>query len=359
MALRSKLPYQIRYALDCLCIYSSEYSLRFVENPELLDTLVEYMQDCLSRIETKNEKFYTYRELYEFETMALEGLQPGTGTFDTVKELAEQLCAVGLILRNASIHPENLAFMSVNQGLISIIYQTLNLPIPEELEDEEDRGLCTVPLCHVLEHRKNALMTLSCIGARVEIPDIKTAQLILKVCADFISEKNMYYVYPATDALAKLYLSSRNQQLFSQCDGLAGLCVDLLRLMPSNGFTYDTTPQQMALWELAMLILCTTVTIVDHSLQRSIIKIPGFLTIMLKLSKRPFSPPYFRAPLELLQQFVGIRERAFKTWLLCGRLVVPFRELEEKVLLMMVVAQRDGDLWMVSLILDFLADFGG
>jgi hypothetical protein len=42
--------------------------------------------------------------------------------------------------------------------------------------------------------------------------------------------------------------------------------LSLLDILPGKGFTYETTPNQMALWELVMLILPVLTTIVKGDL---------------------------------------------------------------------------------------------
>jgi hypothetical protein len=359
MSLKSGLNYEVKFALDTLVIYSAELGLKFTECIELLDTLIDFMFTCIDLQfgHIKPQKMYTYRELYEIETMTLQGLQANCGgTFDAKQQLTEKFCSAGLILRNSCLVPENLLFLCKSQRFHQLLFETINLPIPEEIDSfllSTKDFLTTYPLFSSLEHRKNAIVTLSSIGAHVILPNQQTADTIVGICTDFISEEDIYYVYPAVDSLAKLLLNTQNHTLISQTN-LTPLVQELLKILPQKGFTYETTPNQMALWELVMMIIHVLSTVlVGESLQK-IIKLHGFTSTVLNLSKRPIAPPKYRPPPELLSQFMGIRERAFETYLTAMKSLE--KNIQELLLTKMLFAQRDGDYFMVKLILESLSD---
>jgi hypothetical protein len=362
-ALKSKQTYQIRYALDTLSIYSSEFKLLFSECPDLLDTLAEYMIELYCELipDTKTmSRFYTYRELFEMEHMTNHYLQDDSEpTIDKKKQLHEQLTGIGLVFRNASLLPENQLLMAENTLVIQMALKTLSFPVPETTEYIFNHPYSTpvsLPIFTTLEHRKNALILLSNLAQHMSLPDEETTQWIVDVCRDFISELDVYYVYPAIDVLARLFLKQENLQLISECEGILPLCEDLLQLLPANGFSFETTPNQMAQYELVLMVLCNLVYCVGESHQKRIVEFPGFFQILRNCSRRPIAPPMFRPPPELLSQFFAVRERSFKTYMYCRRRYGVFREVEKEMVEWMYRAQREGDQWMVVMIVDFLSD---
>lgn len=368
--LKSRLDFHVRYALDTLLIYSSENTLRFDSFPELLDTMCEFMLEVFYKVypiknQQSTQRFYTYKELYELEFISNSYLQDNCDeTLCTLKQHVEELCAMGLILRNVSLVAENQPILSKHVYFLQLIYKTLDTPVPDKLkayfDGDSSSFPVTVPFFNTLELRKNALLSLSCIANEIQLPDKETAQLILSICSDFISELDMYYVYPAVDTLARLYLNPCNLALFSECNDLKELSNYLLKLLPQRGFTYDTTPNQMAQYELVLMVLCTTVQMVDEELQRQIIELPYFLNQIGHLAKRPITVGLHmrQPPPELINQFFPARERAFKTYLQMKRIVTPQHKLEKELMMdWMYRAEREGDTWMVQLIVEFMAEF--
>ncbi|KAJ3254719.1 hypothetical protein HK103_006871 [Boothiomyces macroporosus] len=363
MSLKSKMPLQVKFALDCLSIYSAEFNLKFAEYPDLLNSLVYHMEDCLKKSteNRSNDKFYSYKELFEYEWNSISQLQDNcVGSIDVVKNLMEEATTIGLILRNASMHPENHALMSQKEDLVQMLFWTLNLPVPEaiaHLDKSVSGTILSYPVFHVLEHRKNAVIILSNIGHNITIPNDKYAQLLIDVCTDFISEANTYYVYPATDLLARVLLQSTNQILIGACSKLLDLANVLLKNLPWTGLPIDAQPSQLALWELTMLNLNSIIGLAPAEQKSEIIAIPSLMKVLYLLSKRPVAQ--YAVPPELLMQFTGIRERSFRTYIECTRFSGKHsKKIETELLQRMVIAQRDQEAWLVAQILDFLSDYG-
>ncbi|KAJ3322499.1 hypothetical protein HDV06_003043 [Boothiomyces sp. JEL0866] len=363
MSLKSKMPLQVKFALDCLSIYSAEFNLKFPDYPELLNSLVYHMDDCLKKSteNRSNEKFFSYKELFEYEWNSVSQLQDSCeGSIDVLKNLMEEATSIGLILRNASMHPENHALMSGKEDLVNILFWTLNLPVPEKiahLDKSNSTTILSYPVFHVLEHRKNAVIVLSNIGHNVTIPNDKYAQLLINVCSDFISEANTYYVYPATDLLARVLLQSTNQMLIGSCKNLLELANVLLKNLPWTGLPVDALPSQLALWELSMLNLNSIIGLASAEQKSKIIAIPSLMKVLYLLSKRPVAQ--YGVPPELLMQFAGIRERSFRTYIECIRFSGKHsKKIEAELLQRMVLAQRDQETWLVAQILEFLSDYG-
>jgi hypothetical protein len=360
-ALKSGLTYHVKYALDTLLIYSAEFLLNFTECSELLDSLIDYLSDCIFQLfDRKSFKFYSYRELFEIESFCSNSLQSESlSTFNSKIQLSDGACAASLILRNCCLNAENYGYLANNHRFHTLIFKLINLPIPEEMEHywESCKTFFTnCPPFSTLEHRKNALLILSCIGNVVKIPDQKTADIVMRVCIDFASEKDLYYVYPAIDSISKLLLSPANHSLIAESNDLIKLTKALIETLPQKGFTYDTTPNQLALWELAMLIISILVTIVQRHTLDEMLSIPGFMQTLMNLSKRPFGPPQYRPPNDILIQFAGIRERSCRTFLQCLRIKGSSKELEDQLVTRMFYAQRDQESWMVTMIANFLSE---
>jgi hypothetical protein len=361
MSLKSGVAVEVRYALDNLMIYSSEFALKLSDHPEMLDTLIDFMEVTRNYLfPSKNSKFYTYKELYEMEDFSQNSLQSGClKTFNGFLEANEKFLAGGMILRNSCLVPDNFGLLTKNIRFHYLMFDLLDVPIPKELEDfysSRKEQLISYPSVCALEQRKNAIISLSTIASHVRLPDQQTTDTIMKVLADFIQEQDLYYVYPSVEILSKLLLTPTNHQYIVETStDLAQVVLSLLDILPGKGFTYETTPNQMALWELVMLILSVLTTIVKGDLIQKFVSIPGFKSIMLTLSKRPVSSPKYRPPQELLQQFSGVRERAFEIYLILARMGKRDQEL---LLTKMLFAHRDGDAWLVKMIVDFLSDDG-
>jgi hypothetical protein len=336
-------------------------SLDFETCPDLLDTLVEFMTELYCELfpKTDGNRFYSYRELFEMEHMSNQYFYEDCGTtIDLLKQKQEFLIGIGLILRNASLHVKNQNMMADNIPLLHLAIKTLNVAIPLVFEEWINDRLeipTTFPVCTTLEHRKNALIMLSSLAHKFKLPDIETTQLIVDVCQDFTSEVDMYYVYPCVDLLSKLMLHPQNLDMMAKCDGIVLLCGNLLKQLPSGGFTYDTTPNQMAQYELSLMVLCNISLAVDELIQKEIVSLPGFLKIIRNCAKRPVPPMHFRPPPELVHQFFAVRERSFRAYLIlskqCGRRQTVDKELIE----WMYRSQKEGDQWMVVMIADYLS----
>ncbi|KAI8896214.1 hypothetical protein BC833DRAFT_598498 [Globomyces pollinis-pini] len=356
MALKSGLTYQIRYGLDVLTIYSSEFQFRIQEYPPILDTLVILMKSTLAKLEMKpNQKFLTYRELFEIESTIQTSFQANyESSLDENKWLMEQTCAIGLILRNATLLPDNQFTMSKNVNFITIIFQTLNLPISSELESlTNPYGSLpiTLPTTNVLEHRKNSLIMLSNIANYVILPNQEMANLIVQVCTDYISETDNYYVNPALDVLGKLLTIHENQVLIGNSIHVQELCTIIFSQLPTQGFSFDATPHLLTQWELMMMILSTIVSVLSNLDKQELSK-KQYIQQLKFLASRPKYQTTYPPALELQQQFASIRERAFRTFIELGK-----DSIEEDMVRFLFLASKNGDIWMVTIILEYLSKF--
>jgi hypothetical protein len=357
----SRLDLEVRYALDNLLISSSDFSLRLSECPPLLNSLLDYFFECLEKyiaISGTNWIFLDYKSLFELEQLTKSSFQANSdSTFDDLKALGEKLIIIATIFRNASLNPENVEIMGKHPGFSNAVYMMFKFPIPQDIYDywtsgDVDLILSCTPL-YALEFRKCGLILLSNLGLYFTIEDESTMQLIVDVCSDFIMEKDTSYVYPAIDALAHLWVMPKNQATISELKNIPHLCERLMRLLPTRYFTYDISQSQLAMYELVMLVLCTLVTTLRGQAQTEVCALPGLIPLMLTLSKRP---PIPGIQLEIIQQFWSVRERAFKSYLTACKATNTGKQIEQYLTMLMIFAQRDGDNWMINMILEFLAD---
>ena len=362
LSLISRLDLEVRYALDNLVIYSSENDLLFPQCAQLFNSLVEFFFEVMDKLygNTKPCKFYNVKTLNEIESVSTNVFQ--SDCIPTVVEhrvLMDRLVVISMIFRNSSMNPENLEIMAKHPGFAKAVILLLNIPIPQEfvefLENGDVDSVTTASPCNTLEHRKNAIIILSNIGSMFPIENIPTMQLIYDVCTDFISEKDGAYLYPAVDCLARLLIDVNHQLFLAEIENLPSLVDVLLALLPTRAFSYDTLSPQMAIYELVMLILCI-VTLVARGPARVSIITKQLKQQMLALSKRP--PSGFRVmPIEIIREFWSVRERALRIYLVCLKGARLTEEVERDLVMMMSIAQRDGDMWMSAAILEFLLDY--
>ena len=352
---------EVRFALDTLVIYSSEEDLFLAQCPQLLNSLVEYFFEVMNKLyaSCKAQRFYDYKTLYEMETLSNEVFQGSSeATIDEKGMLANKLAMLSMIFRNCSMIPDNVDLMGKHPGFAKVVILMLKVPVPIELEDffenPETHIAQSLP-CTTLEHRKNAVIVLSNIGGMFPIPNPPTLQLITSVCKDFISETDTAYVYPAVDCLAKIFIDAGNQAKIADLDGIQFLVEGLLLLIPTKAFPYEASKPLMALYELVMLLLCIITSNIRGGTREKVMT-KQFAQHMLILSKRPAINYRATIPIEIVREFWSVRERALRIYLTCIKGKKLGDLVQTELILMMSIAQRDGDLWMSAAILEFMLD---
>lgn len=357
LVLRSRLPAQIKYGLDSLLCFSKDGGLRFGEYPGILDTIVEFCLEMLGvgkDIEDPlvQSPFVTYGVLFEAEFTATNTLQPFCSrTLDPVKINREYALVASLILRNASMVAENFSVIGKHEGWKRLVFWSVRPPIPPDLAlfiSPVDVVITTLSPTPILEHRKNALVSLSSLGHFVELGSQNRADMVLEMCVDFI--RSDIYSYAALDCLARLLLNPLNLVHFSGCRHQADLILSLIELLPPS-FSLSASSERLAEWELSMLVLSTFIA---NSTDQSIADVAGLRSRLFAMTKRPPN----KSP-EAFGQLQGLRERAMKSLLVILNISGAFSasgkfdlEWEQKLLEFSISSHQQGEVWLSVLILE-------
>ena len=350
---------EVKFALDQMVIYSFENEFLVARQQHLFNTLVQYTFEVMEKLYSgrSNDLFYGYKDLFELECMGNSVFQKDC--LPTIVEsnvLADRMGVLGVLFRNLSMVAENVEILAKHPGFSKIVILMLNLPLPQEAVEFLEGGDGCVVTCgriDCLEHRKNAVIILQNIASEYKVENVETMNLIINICKDFISEPNHCYVYPSVDLLAKLLINVQHQQFLLEVEGIVELVEMVLELLPIKAFAYETAQTQMALYELVMLVLCV-LTNLSH-MEKSQIITKHLSHRMLALSKRPLST--IRMPIEIIKEFWSVRERALRIYLDCLKYLRMSLENEKELVMMMSIAQREGDLWMSAAILEFLVEY--
>jgi hypothetical protein len=367
IALQSKLPLQIRYALDSLLTISAEYSLRFQEYPQLLSTLVSFAQDSLSIPKlnkgsiVKQEKrkgFLGYKELFEADWTILFSVQGDCVSTISQSSLQRDYSLIsGMILRNTSLLPDNQVMMGGFQPYSDYLLSLLDLPAPDHVYDlldgTKDEPISSVTPTGILEHRKNALISLAALGHCISLPNVEKLNQIIEMCIDFIQVENSPYVYPAVDCLARLLINPKNQNLFGSAERLSELVQCLLKLLPSSGFYLSAPLPQLAEWELSLMIIGSLIGLAEDDIQAEIFRIPKFSRIMFNLCRRP--PAHGLRPgvgQEVFGHLQSLRERSLRALLasLKYRKGGMTKKWEQELLEYAIIMHQQGEPWIATII---------
>ncbi|KAI8819955.1 uncharacterized protein EV422DRAFT_532941 [Fimicolochytrium jonesii] len=300
MSLRSGIEHEIRWALDLLLVASSKKSglkIPLQDCPELLWVICHLVTSWMESCEVPDSP-QGYRSLAS--TIGQEHLRVGKRkkrTFDVMDADEDRALVGSMILRNISFGEVGLT-MAGDKIFLETLQKMLTI------QTGETRGASAA-----LEHRKNALIILSNIGGRISFPVGDSVQIILDVLSDFLDDLDTPYAFPALEALAKVTLTYQNADLAAETDldKLALLCERLLLALPTDGLKMDATPEDLASWEMASIAL-HNLTQSNDSIKLRLVHIPGFITLMLRLSIPPSSD--LHPSLTLPQSTRGVSQMA-------------------------------------------------
>lgn len=340
MAISSRLPMQIQFALDVLLISSHESALKFNTAPDLLTNLVDFFNEIIIKClpmqkQVKSEKvksehqiekikneipsaakedLFSYSNELESERVNAAKLQGNTrSSLDHQAKRCDYLAAIGLIFRNASFDNDNLQIMTAHNGFRSLLFDCLDLPSKYGPFSYGESLFCTEAYPKTLEHRKNALVCLSNLGRQVPLESVEQANLVMRVCQDFIAEESGTYTYTALEVLSRLYVYQPNQFYFDQCNYHASLTHTLLKLLPWCGFTISPIFSTADLAEYELLMALLTCLITPNHLSEILEKSPELPRIMNNLFKKPIVQGARLPPQsDVLAQFMSIRERSLR-----------------------------------------------
>lgn len=252
MGLESRLDFEIKYAIDVLVIYSAEQALSFKQAPYLLNALLELMKDSLAHeIESLSPGvFVSYEKLLELSKCMNDR---GVGN----SKHSEWSLGIGLILRNASFHPENQGLLSQHSKLHEILFWTLNLPIPASIIESYEKNSMFMREFSTLEQRKNSLVTLSNIAHLFHLT-LDMGPLLIETLADFIPGE---YEYIALDVLSKLLLLEPNHRVIAACS-LLDLMANIMKLLPRT-WPIEPSQDELATYELSLVCVFTLCTLLN------------------------------------------------------------------------------------------------
>jgi hypothetical protein len=278
------------------------------------------MKDTLQQIipeEAPSPTFESYAKLFELESNMAERM--------SLNEVDHRAVTIGLIFRNASFHPENQVLISTHPGVLELLNATLNIPLPRKVSAEFDAGLSFTSTYHSLEHRKNAIITLSNISHTLVLKTQMT-RLLLLVCEDFLDTP---YEYPILDLLSKLLLKEANQRVICN-DGVDSLTEKLLRLLPTV-WPSEPTHDELSSWELILVILLSLTSFSPPKESKK----------LFQLCRKPLGP---HGP-----QFDTQREK-------CINILKQMRVGEFDLIVLMRSSMALGDHWMALLCSHILVD---
>jgi hypothetical protein len=368
MCLKSRLPAHIQYVLDFLTIISFEQIMFVKEFPEILLSLVDFLDELVPEPgkDQVHASSYSYLELFEMEYYAASTLQSNSfSSIDREKIPRDYILAIVLILRNCCSIPDNQRYLcSAEVKLIPILIRLLSLAVPKEMQDildPETEFQPTHTYYQLLEHRKNVIVILATLGPYIKLPDVKTSSLLMNICCDFIGEESGSYTYQALDALVRLWLIVENVSLFEQLPEIqVKLLEALVHNLPYTGLTFQASSSVLAELELTLVLATQIISSAPPSLVQEFLKISNISRIFFNLHRRPpipfkgsATPNQFEA---FFAQFRPMRERSLKI------LLVLVEEMDaascmfwkKELMLTGLKAQQDGEFWIFSLLFDFL-----
>lgn len=328
MQLKSGLDTEIAHALNTLSIISSDQYTNFslVNDPELITVMVDMLEDCLKKFKfvENDEDIISFAKLYDMEMDDFEQVYAPTIHGKTLKEeekVKNRSLCLGNIFRNLSFIPENQDLFAKDERLLQAILNTLKIqcdshyfqdrdnikndissmqnkdmiPYSFELSPmnsgsstlSKDQLYSETATC-VLEHRKNGIIFFSNISAYVNLPNEEFTKTLITILEDVVmNSDDIFYTYPALEAVGKLGIMDKNK------DQLSSVPIDwydifkyTLNLLPQEGLTLDIEPEDVALIEMVMLNLYNICSF-DDDLKIKIANHHSFIATMLKFTLYP------------------------------------------------------------------------
>ncbi|KAJ3273098.1 hypothetical protein HK104_004330 [Borealophlyctis nickersoniae] len=181
--------------------------------------------------------------------------------------------------------------------------------------------------------RKNAIVILSNIGLYVQFDNVELSNAALDTLTDVISDPSGNYRYTALEALAKLTLIDANWDMITHLANqtstrLYRVVRSVLGTLPTAGLTCDATPEELAAWEMASLVIYNLASVEDR-IRYALVRTPGFVTLMVKLCRRPTAdvvrvqstttPASKNTQQQQSAQFAPICRRSMRTLVECAR----------------------------------------
>ena len=293
MSLKSLLDSEIKYAVDTLLALSFQKQANLVlqKIPHLVSAFMNAFAKSLEAafgVLHKSKKHAStidtsYADLFEEEIQEIDDFQVDCEpTFQNPRIMhAERAVVMGTILTNFSFYTENGTFLATLQSFLLLLDRLLilvSLPRRSPLL----QGL-TPRQAGLLDHRKNLVTLISNMGAQFVIPT-SSGQVLCDLLRDFLAYPESPYAYTALEALAKLSLLDQNREIFVTLGGLEEIIYLTSQRLPSQGLTLNATPETVAAWELASLLIYNLSDMGDDTVRAIITSTPGLLGALVRIA---------------------------------------------------------------------------
>ena len=296
MSLRSRLDTEVKYALDALLAisYQKQFLLSFAKLPKLLRSLLDIFEICMCEafgapplssnrqgLKRPGSAFMTYADLFvaeEREMINWESLESPNTLVDDRTANAERLTTIITLLSNFSFHTENAQVFSQDSRLKKLICRLVWIITYPELPI---KGFGYRKAGYLL-HRKNLVLFFSNVANLWHL-STESGPIHIHLLLDFMKTKEINYGHLALEALAKLSLVDTNYDSFVSYEEPEQLIALTLEYLPMEGLHLDATPETIAGWELASLLLANTTGLSDNGIMKCIVDGPGSLQHIFRL----------------------------------------------------------------------------
>ena len=259
----------------------------------------------------KKENQSTFIELFQSEWNEMHEFTENSTTILNEKLIhSERAISIATLFRNFTFQPENAMYLASH----SLFSKVLNYIVLLDMSIVKSaQGISSfqmsVKQSNLLEHYKNLIVILSNIGTRYILSKTHYTYYT-NLLIDFLSVKESIYAYLSLEALAKLSLVEENSSLFScsftgsfqdslqgslqgsfqdsiefkeskEPKGMKDLTSLLLDFLPTQGLLSDATPEMIASWELASLLIYHLSSLEEnHSIM---LETKGFISVMFRI----------------------------------------------------------------------------